>query len=133
LYYIVIPFIASMEIKDIRNKILDTGNVTSCAVMIVEKDGDIAEYVITDPTKTIVTLADLTEIASIIALRYGIVDYNKKLGGLQLTMDVFRDDITVTTGVGEKLLVTVVPNTVKIDMVKVIQDVKKILILELGR
>ncbi len=122
-----------MEIKDIRNKILDTGNVTSCAVMIVEKDGDIAEYVITDPTKTIVTLADLTEIASIIALRYGIVDYNKKLGGLQLTMDVFRDDITVTTGVGDKLLVTVVPNTVKIDMVKVIQDVKKILILELGR
>lgn len=124
---------AGMEIKEIRDKILETGKVTSCAVMIVGKDGDIVEYVITDPTKTIVTLADLTEIASIIALRYGIVDYNKKLGGLQLTMDVFRDDMTVTTEVGEKLLVTVVPNTAKTDMVKVIQDVKNILILELGR
>lgn len=122
-----------MEIKDIRDKIMETGNVTSCAVMIIEKDGDIIEYVITDPTKTIVTLVDLTEIASIIALRYGIVDYNKKLGGLQMTMDVFRDEITVTTEVGEKLLVTAVPNTVKMDIAKVIQDVKNILILELGR
>ena len=101
--------------------------------MIIEKDGDIIEYVITDPTKTIVTLFDLTEIASIISLRYGIVDYNKKLGGLQMTMDIFRDLITVTTKVGEKLLVTLVPNAVKMDIIQVIQDVKNILIVELGK
>jgi len=122
-----------MEIKELRNKILEIGNITSCAVMIIEKDGDIIEYVITDPTKTIVTLFDLTEIASIISLRYGIVDYNKKLGGLQMTMDIFRDLITVTTKVGEKLLVTLVPNAVKMDIIQVIQDVKNILIVELGK
>jgi hypothetical protein len=122
-----------MEIKEIKDKILETGNVTSCAVMIVEKDGDIAEYVITDPTKTIVTLAELVEIASIISLRYGIVDYNKKLGGLQMTMDVFRNHLTITAEVGEKFLVTVVPNTVKMEIVNVIQDIKNILILKLGR
>lgn len=122
-----------MEIKDIKNKILETGNVTSCAVMIVEKDGDIAEYVITDPTKTIVTLAELVEISSIISLRYGIVDYNKKLGGLKMMMDIFRDHITVTTQIGEKLLVTVVPSAVKMDIIHVIEDVKNILTVELGR
>lgn len=122
-----------MEIKDIKNKILETGLVTSCAVMIVETDGDIAEYAITDPTKTIVTLADLVEIASIISLRYGIVDYNKKLGGLKMTMDIFGDHITVTTQVGEKFFVAIVPNSVKMDIIKVVQDVKNILTVELGR
>ena len=43
-----------MEIKELRNKILETGNITSCAVMIIEKKGDILEYVVTDPTKTLV-------------------------------------------------------------------------------
>ena len=122
-----------MEIKELRNKILETGNVTSCAVMIIEKKGDIIEYVITDPTKTIVTLTDLTEIAGIIALRYGIIGYDKISGGLKMTMDVFADHITVYTAIGENILVTIVPNAIKMNLVQVIQDVKNILTVELGK
>ncbi len=122
-----------MEIKELRNKILETGDVTSCAVMIIEKKGDIIEYVITDPTKTIVTLTDLTEIASIIALRYGIIGYDKMSGGLKMTMDIFRDHITVSTAIGENILVTIVPNIVNMNIIQVIQDVKNILTVELGK
>jgi hypothetical protein len=122
-----------MEIKEIRNKILETGDVTSCAVMIIEKKGDIIEYVITDPTKTILTLTDLTEIAGIIALRYGIIGYDKISGGLKMTIDIFRNHITAYTGIGENILVTTMPNTVNMNLVQVIQDVKSILTVELGK
>lgn len=122
-----------MEIKELRNKILETANVTSCAVMIIEKKGDILEYVITDSTKTIVTLTDLVEIAKIISLRYGIVGYDKMSGGLQMTMDIFRDHITISTARQENILVTIVPNTVNMNIVQVIQDVKNTLTVELGK
>ena len=122
-----------MEIKELRDKILETANVTGCAVMIIEKKGDIMEYVITDPTKTIVTLTDLVEIAKIISLRYGIVGYDKMSGGLQMTMDFFRDHITVSTARQENILVTIVPNNVNMNIVQVIQDVKNILTVELGK
>lgn len=122
-----------MEIKELRNKILETANVTSCAVMIIEKKGDILEYVITDPTKTIVTLTDLVEIAKIISLRYGIVGYDKMSGGLQMTMDIFRDHITISTARQENILVTIVPNIVNMNIVQVIQDVKNTLTVELGK
>lgn len=123
----------NMEIKELRNKILETANVTSCAVMIIEKKGDILEYVITDSTKTIVTLTDLVEIAKIISLRYGIVGYDKMSGGLQMTMDIFRDHITISTARQENILVTIVPNTVNMNIVQVIQDVKNTLTVELGK
>ncbi len=122
-----------MEIKELRDKILETANVTGCAVMIIEKKGDIMEYVITDPTKTIVTLTDLVEIAKIISLRYGIVGYDKMSGGLQMTIDFFRDHITVSTARQENILVTIVPNNVNMNIVQVIQDVKNILTVELGK
>ncbi|MGQ0376283.1 MAG: hypothetical protein ACT4OW_02105 [Nitrososphaerota archaeon] len=121
-----------MEIKELRSKILETCNVTSCAIMLIEKKGDIIEYVITDPTKTIVTLADLVEIASIISMRYGIIGYDKLLGGLNMTIDVFRDLITISSVIEENFLVTIVPNTVNMNMIQVIQDVKNILAIELG-
>jgi len=122
-----------MEIKELRDKILETANVTGCAVMIIEKKGDIIEYVITDPTKTIVTLTDLVEIAKIISLRYGIVGYDKMSGGLQMTIDFFRDHVTVSTARQENILVTIVPNNVNMNIVQVIQDVKNILTVELGK
>ena len=121
-----------MEIKELRNKILETGNVTSCAVMIIEKKGDILEYVVTDPTKTLVALSDLVEISALISLRYGIVGYDKILRGLKMTIDVFKDHITVSTAIQENILVVVVPSTVNMNMVQVIQDVKNILTVELG-
>jgi len=122
-----------MEIKELRNKILETCHVTSCAVMLIEKKGDIIEYVIADPTKTIVTLTDLVEIASIISLRYGIIGYDKMSGGLKMTIDVFRDHITVSTAREENILITIVPNTANMNIVQVIQDVKNILTVELGK
>jgi hypothetical protein len=119
-----------VEIKELRDKVLETCNLASCAIMLIEKKGDIREYVITDPTKTIVTLSDLVEISSIIALRYGIIGYNKMLGGLDMTIDVFRDLITVTTEREESLLVAIVPNTTNMNMIQVIQNVKSILTLK---
>ena len=121
-----------MEIKELRNKILETGNVTSCAAMIIEKKGDILEYVVTDPTKTLVALSDLVEISALISLRYGIVGYDKILRGLKMTIDIFKDHITVSTAIQENILVVVVPSTVNMNMVQVIQDVKNILTVELG-
>jgi hypothetical protein len=35
-----------MEVKEIRDKVLEDCNLVSCAAMIVDKDGDIIEYVI---------------------------------------------------------------------------------------
>jgi hypothetical protein len=55
------------------------------------------------------------------------------LGGLNMTIDVFRDLITVSTAREENFLVTVVPNTVNMNMIQVIQDVKNILTAELGK
>lgn len=122
-----------MEIKELRNKILETYNITSCAVMIIEKKGDILEYVVTDPTKTLVALSDLVEISALISLRYGIVGYDKILHGLKMTIDVFKDHITVSTAIQENILVVVVPSAVNMSMVQVIQDVKNILTVELSR
>ena len=121
-----------MEIKELRNKILETGNITSCAVMIIEKKGDILEYVVTDPSKTLVALSDLVEISALISLRYGIVGYDKILRGLKMTIDVFKDHITVSTAIQENILVVVVPSAANMNMVQVIQDVKNILTVELG-
>lgn len=118
-----------MEIKEIRDKMLQVGNVTSCAVMIINKEGDIIEYVITDPTKTIVSLADLVEIAGLMSLRYGIVGFDKILGGLRMTTDEFRDHTTVSTAIEQGILVTVVPNTVNLNAVT--QEIKNILSIEL--
>ena len=122
-----------MEIKEIKKKILETGDVTSCAVMIIEKKGDIIEYAITDPTKMIITLTDLTEISGIIALRYGIVGYDKTSGGLQMTMDIFRNHIISYTATGENILVTIVPNSVDVNLFKFLQELKNILTVELGK
>ncbi|MGQ0639003.1 MAG: hypothetical protein ACT4N1_06615 [Nitrososphaerota archaeon] len=118
-----------MEIKELRDKILEAGSVTSCAVMVIEKNGDIIEYLVTDPTKTLVTLSDLVEIASLIALRYGIVGFDKLLGGLRLTIDEFRDHTTVSTSIEKGILVTVVPNTVNLN--NAVGEIKKILSIEL--
>ena len=117
-----------MEIKAVRDKMLQVGNVTSCAVMIINKEGDIIEYVITDPTKTIVSLADLVEIAGLMSLRYGIVGFDKILGGLRMTTDEFRDHTTVSTAIEQGILVTVVPNTVNLNAVT--QEIKNILSIE---
>jgi hypothetical protein len=120
-----------MEIKTIRDKILLVDNIKSCAVMIVSKDGDITEYIITDPTKTITSLADLVEVAGLMSLRYGIVDFDKILGGLKMTTDEFRDQFIVSTRLNGSLLVVVVPNDGNANIVQVIQDVKNILAVEL--
>jgi len=118
-----------MEIKVIRDKVLEVGNVTSCAAMIIKKDGDIVEYVITDPTKTIVSLADLVDIAGLMALRYDIVGYDKILGGLKMTTDEFRDHLTISASIEGNILVVVIPNNANLN--KVTECIKDILSIEL--
>lgn len=120
-----------MEIKEIRDKILETEDVTSCAVMMINKEGEIIEYVITDPTKTIIDLSDLIYAAKLFSLRYGIVGFDKILGGLKMTVDTFSDLFTVSTAIEEDLLVAIIPHTPNMNTIKFIQDMKDILSLEL--
>ena len=118
-----------MEIKEVRDKVLEVGNITSCAVMVIEKKGDILEYVITDPTKTIVSLSDLVELAGVMALRYDVVGYDKMLGGLIMTTDEFRDNLTISSMIKENILVVVIPNTA--DLNKVTAEIKNIVAIKL--
>jgi hypothetical protein len=120
----------NMEIKEVRNEILETCGVTSCAVMLAEKGRNIEEYAITDPTKTIISAADMVEISSIISLRYGIVDFDKKFGGLQMTINVFKDLMVIATVIGKKFLIIIVPNNVSMNIIQVIQNIKNNLIVE---
>lgn len=98
------------EIPDVEN------------VMIIDNQGNLLEYVSNSSFEEQHPLSELRYIAKLISLRYKIADFHKILDGLQLTIDVFSDNIMIVTSVGEMFL-SVIANK-EIDLKKTIELLK---------
>ncbi|MBI1829538.1 MAG: hypothetical protein HY222_05020 [Thaumarchaeota archaeon] len=102
-----------MNYKEITNMIQK--NISELqAVVIIDKQGNILECITKDSFESETDLDDLKHISSLISLRFRIVDFDKILHGLEMTVDIFRDYFVLVTSLNDDILFVIVPKIVNL-------------------
>lgn len=84
------------------------------AIMIIDQQGKIIEHLETDEFKKEISFDELKYIASLVSLRFRIVEFHKILGGLEMTVNIFKDRIMMTTSLEDKISVIFVPRRIRL-------------------
>jgi len=93
--------------------------------MVIDKQGSIIECQITESIGKIIDLSELTYIAKLVSLRYDVAQFHAILDGLQMTINIFKHVLTLTTFLNDgKLLIVIVPKNVNLfDLINAGEDV----------
>lgn len=84
------------------------------AIMIIDKQGKIIEHAETEEFKKEVSFDELTYIASLVSLRFRIAEFHKILGGLEMTVNIFKDHVMMTTQLEDKISVVFMPRRIRL-------------------
>ncbi len=82
------------------------------AIMIIDDQGKIIEYIETEEFKKEISFDELKYIASLVSLRFRIVEFHKILGGLEMTVNIFKDHTMMTTPLEDKISVVFMPRRI---------------------
>jgi len=81
-----------------ENKLVDTIERTIpdlYALMVIDKGGNLLSYLISDRCAGECNLSHLKETAKLISIRFGIGGFNQISGGLDITINVFKERIVM--------------------------------------
>ena len=106
-------FVLDLERKLLLNELHKIPKVKS--VMIIEERGSLLEHVSNDMFEKEHPVSELRYIAKLIALRYKIAEFHKILDGLELTVNMFRNDMMITTSFDEILLSLILEKGVNVN------------------
>lgn len=113
-----------LERKPLLNELYKIPKVK--AVMIIDERGSLLEHISNSLFEKEHLISELRYVAKLIALRYKIADFHKILDGLELTVNVFRNNIMITTSLDDVLLTLILDR--EINMNKAINALKSALL-----
>jgi len=80
------------------------------AMMVIDKQGNLASYLVCQSCADEHNLSDLQQIAKIISIRYNLGGFQNNLGGLEATVNVFKDHFLIVRSIlQDKFLAVMVP------------------------
>ena len=94
------------------------------SIMIIDDEGNLLKNYISKDFENRVDPAELEYFAKIIGLRFKIVGFDKILHGLEVTINVFRDNCIFVTSVSSKFIIAIM--TEKVDVEKTRHIISKI-------
>jgi len=98
-----------MNNKEILDEIQRNIEELQCAI-IVDLQGNIIEHLASKSFfDEMISLDELKYVAKIVSLRFGIVDFDKILHGLEITLNDFSECIMLVTSLDRNILIVFVP------------------------
>jgi hypothetical protein len=113
-----------LERKPLLNELYKIPKVK--AVMMIDERRGLLEHISNSLFEKEHPTSELRYVAKLIALRYKIADFHKILDGLELTVNMFRNDIMITTSLDDVLLTLILDR--EINMNKAINALKSALL-----
>lgn len=99
--------------------------IPNTAYVIIMKDGQIINDIMTTPVKDNLEDSEIKFIAELIKLRYHIADFHKILSGLKMTINIFREHCIFVTSLDETLVLVMITKDVDIENARqVISDIR---------
>jgi len=84
------------------------------AMMVIDKQGNLASYLVCKSCADEHNLSDLQQISKIISIRYNLGGFQNNLGGLESTVNVFKDHFLIVRSIlKDKFLAVMVPKTLE--------------------
>jgi len=84
------------------------------AMMVIDKKGDLASYLVCDDCADTHKLSDLQQLSRIISIRYNLGGFQNNLDGLESTVNVFKDHFLIVRSIlKNKFLAVMVPKTLE--------------------
>lgn len=93
----------------VTRKIPDTVHI------IIMRDGEIINNIKTTLVKDNIDDSEIKFIAELVKLRYHIADFHKILGGLEMTVNVFREHCIFVTSLDETAVLIIITRDVNIE------------------
>jgi len=80
------------------------------AMMVIDKQGNLASYLVCKSCADEHNLSDLQQISKTISIRYNLGGFQNNLGGLESTVNVFKDHFLIVRSIlKDKFLAVMVP------------------------
>jgi len=94
------------------------------ATMIIDRDGHLMKHTVSKSFESEIDPHELEYIAKLIGLRYRVVDFHKMRGGLQMTINVFKENCIIVTSRNGSSIIAIM--TKSVDIEKIRQIISKI-------
>ena len=94
------------------------------ATMIIDREGNLIKHTVSKSFESEIDPHELEYIAKLIGLRYRVVDFHKMRGGLQMTINVFKENCIIVTSRNGSSIIAIM--TKSVDIEKIRQIISKI-------
>jgi len=89
-----------------------------CATMIIDRDGYLMKHTVSKSFESEIDPHELEYIAKLIGLRYRVVDFHKIRGGLEMTINVFKDNCIIVTSRNGSSIIAIITKSVDIEKIR---------------
>ena len=95
------------------------------ATMIIDREGNLIKHTVSKSFESEIDPHELEYIAKLIGLRYRIADFHKIRNGLQMTINVFKDNCIIVTSHSYDSIIAIITKSVDIEKVRqIISQIK---------
>ena len=95
------------------------------ATMIIGREGNLIKHTVSKSFESEIDPHELEYIAKLIGLRYRIADFHKILNGLEMTINVFKENCIITTSRNDISIIAILTKTVDIEKIRqIISQIK---------
>jgi len=88
------------------------------ATMIIDREGNLIKHTVSKSFESEIDPHELEYIAKLIGLRFRIADFNKILHGLEMTINVFKENCIITTSRNGSSIIAILTKTVDIEKIR---------------
>ena len=107
-------------IKFLLEKIPEIG-----ATMIIDREGNLVKHTVSKSFESEIDPHEIEYIAKLIGLRFRIADFHKIRGGLEMTINVFKENCIITTSRNGISIIAILTKTVDIEKIRqIISQIK---------
>jgi len=95
------------------------------ATMIIGKEGNLVKHTVSKSFESEIDPNEIEYIAKLIGLRYRVADFHKIRGGLEMTINVFKDNCIIVTSRNGNSIIAIITKSVDVEKVRqIISQIK---------
>ena len=107
-------------VKFLLEKIPEIG-----ATMIIDREGNLVKHTVSKSFESEIDPHEIEYIAKLIGLRYRIADFHKIRCGLEMTINVFKDNCIIVTSRNDNSIIAIMTKSVDVEKVRqIISQIK---------
>ena len=107
-------------IKFLLEKIPEIG-----ATMIIDREGNLVKHTVSKSFESEIDPHEIEYIAKLIGLRHRVADFNKIRGGLEMTINVFKDNCIIVTSRNDNSIIAITTKSVDVENIRqIISQIK---------